>query len=128
MGNVDVDEFVRARVDPKLRPSVALIRRLMKECAPEAQEIISYGIPAYRAKRVIAVISPTKTDITLAFSQGARFRDKYGLLRGVGNVSKHVKIKDAAKANKAALRDYIKQALALDARATLRPPGRARAR
>lgn len=120
MGNKDVDDFVKAKVDPQLRPAVALIRSLMQECAPDAQEIISYGIPAYRANRIVAVISPTKNDITFSFSQGAKFRDKHGLLRGAGNVSRHVKIRHAAEANKAALRDYIKQALALDARVTAR--------
>ncbi len=111
-----VDNFVRVRVDPKLRPAVALIRSLMKECAPNAEEIISYGIPAYRAKRIVAVISPTKRDITFAFSRGAEFEDKYGLLQGSGRISKHVKIGDAAHVNKAALRYYIRQALRLDAR------------
>lgn len=111
-----VDEFVKTRVASNLQPVVALIRSLMRECAPEAQEVISYGIPAYKVKTILAVISPTKTNVTFAFSRGAKFEDKYGLLRGVGKVSKHVKIKDTAHLNKAALRYYIKQALELDAK------------
>ncbi len=88
----------------------------MRDYAPDVQEVISYGIPSYRAKRIIAVISPTKKDITFAFSRGAEFEDKYGLLRGVGKVSKHVKIKNLADLNKDALRYYVKQALELDAK------------
>jgi hypothetical protein len=64
---------------------------------------------------IIAVISPTKKDITFAFSRGAEFEDRYGLLRGEGHVSKHVKIKAVKDINKEALRDYIEQALALEA-------------
>ncbi len=64
----------------------------------------------------LAVISPTKKDITFAFSRGAEFEDKYGLLLGVGKVSEHVKIKNLKDANKGALRYYIKQALELDNR------------
>jgi hypothetical protein len=97
-----------------LRPVVAMIRSLMRECAPKAQESISYGIPAYRMRRIIAVISPTKKDITLSFSRGSQFRDRYGLLRGVGKSSRHVKIKAVAGANKPALRYYIREALRLD--------------
>lgn len=93
-----------------------MIRELMKECAPNAKEIISYGIPAYRVRRILAVISPTKKDITFAFSRGAEFEDKYNLLQGVGKVSKHVKIKNLADANHEALRYYIKQALEFDAK------------
>lgn len=112
--NEAVDEFVARRVLPELRPVVGMIRALMRECAPRAQESISYGIPAYRMRRIIAVISPTKKDITFSFSRGAQFHDKYDLLRGVGKSSKHVKIKDVASANKTALRFYIREALRLD--------------
>ena len=60
MGRSNLDEFVRARIDPKLLPVVTLIRSLIKECASDAQEVMSYGIPVYKANRFIAVISPTK--------------------------------------------------------------------
>ena len=93
-----------------------MLRKLMKECAPDAQEVISYGIPAYRARRILAVISPTKKGITFAFSRGAEFEDKYGLLEGVGKVSKNVRISHVSDINEAALHYYINQALELDAK------------
>jgi hypothetical protein len=114
MEKITVDDFVRTRVLPELQPVVAMIRELMKECAPNVSEVISYGIPAYKANRILAVISPTRNDITFSFSRGAEFEDKYGLLQGVGKVSKHVKIKNLAVANKDALRYYIQQALEFD--------------
>ncbi len=113
--DLTVDHFVQTKVLPELQPIVALIRELTKECAPNAQEVISYGIPAYKAKRMLAVISPTKKDITFAFSRSAEFEDPYGLLQGVGKVSKHVKIKRLAAANRDALSYYIQQALEFDA-------------
>lgn len=109
-----VDDFVKARVLPEFRPIVAMIRALVKQTVPEAQEIISYGIPAFKAKRILAVISPTKKGITLAFSRGAEFEDKHGLLEGVGKVSKNVRMRTIADVNKPALRDYLNQALKLD--------------
>jgi hypothetical protein len=109
-----VDDFVEAKVLPEFRPAVALVRRLMKQVAPKAQESISYGIPAYRLQRIIAVISPTKKDITLSFSRGSQMKDKYNMLRGVGKSSKHVKIKSVETANLEALRYYIRQAVELD--------------
>jgi hypothetical protein len=57
------------------------------------------------------VINPTKKAITFAFTGGATFSDKHGLLQGVGKVSKHVKIRSVAEINPAALRDYIRQAV-----------------
>ena len=116
MQTSSVDEFVKTRVLPEYRGIVAMLRALMRETAPNAREVIAYGIPAYRGRRVLAVISPTKKDITFAFSRGAEFEDKYGLLQGVGKVSRHVKIKDLKGVSKAALLYYIRQALELDSR------------
>jgi len=116
LDKMTVDDFVKTKVLPEFQPIVAMIRELMKECAPNAKEVISYGIPAYKAKRILAVISPTRKDITFAFSRGAEFEDKYDLLRGVGKVSKHVKIKNLTDVNKDALRYYIQQALEFDAK------------
>jgi hypothetical protein len=111
-----VDEYVDTRIRPEQRAIVMMLRTLMRECAPHAQEMITYGIPAWKGRRMLAVISPTKKDITFAFSRGAGFTDKYRLLKGVGKVSKQVKIKDLDSVNKEALRYYIKQAVKLDAR------------
>jgi len=111
-----VDEFIRQRVQPEHYEIVAMLRQLMREVAPNAEELITYGILAWRGNLMLAVVSPTKKDITFSFSKGAQFEDKYGLLRGVGHVSKYVKIKDVTEVNKTALRYYIKQALKLDKR------------
>jgi hypothetical protein len=110
-----VDEFVKAKVLPEYRDIVRALRSLMKECAPNAKEGISYGIPVFKGRRILAVISPTKKGITFAFSRGAEFEDKYGLLEGVGKVSKNVRIRHVKDMNNAALRYYIKQALEFDA-------------
>ena len=45
----------------------------MREMAPDIQEEIHYGIPAFKGWRILAVISPTKKDITFAFSRGVEF-------------------------------------------------------
>ena len=109
-----VDEFIKYKVLPEHSDIVDFLRKMMRDVAPNAREIISYGILAWRGNLILAVISPTQKDVTFAFSKGAEFEDKYGLLRGVGNVSKHVKIKNLKEVNKAALKYYIKQALNLD--------------
>lgn len=113
--DITVDEFVKTKVLPKYQPIVEELRTLIRQTAPDVKEVMSYGIPNYRGKRGIAVISPAKTHITLAFSRGAEFEDKYGLLEGVGKVSKNVRFRDVKDINKEALRYYIKQALKFDA-------------
>jgi hypothetical protein len=111
-----VDEFVKTRVLPEFQPVVGMLRGLMHEMAPDAEEAIWYGIPMYKGRRIFAFISPTKRDITFGFSRGSQFEDRYGLLKGKGKVSKHVKIKSLQSANMDALRYYIRQALEFDTR------------
>lgn len=112
--DMTVDEFVKTKVSPQYQPIVAELRKFIRQTAPNLAEVMSYGIPNYRGRRGVAVISPAKTHITLAFSRGAEFEDKYGLLEGVGKVSKNVRFRDVSDLNKEALRYYFKQALKFD--------------
>ena len=111
-----VDEFVKRKVQPEYQSVVAAIRSLMKSSAPDANEVMSYGLPMYIQKKTLAWISPSKTGITFGFTYGSEFEDRYGLLRGVGKHAKHVRMKKLSEVNKPALRYYIKQALRLDKR------------
>jgi hypothetical protein len=111
---MDVEDFVKYRVMPEYQDIVAIIRQLMHEMAPDAREMISYGILAWKDKRILALINPTRQGITFAFSRGAEFEDRYSLLKGKGNLSKHVKIRELKNINIEALRYYIMQALKFD--------------
>jgi uncharacterized protein YdhG (YjbR/CyaY superfamily) len=113
---MNVDEFVENKVLPEYRDIVEVIRTCMRTLAPQAEEVISYGIPAYRVKHIIAVISPTKKGVTLAFSNGAAFEDKLGLLEGLGKVSKNLRFKNAAEVDREVIKYYLDQALEFDGR------------
>ncbi len=112
--DITPDEFVATKVLPEYRSIVVEIRKLMHEVAPGAKEVITYGILGFKGNKMLAVISPTKKGITLAFSQGATFEDRYELLEGVGEVSKNVRMQSIKEFNKEALLYYIKQALEFD--------------
>lgn len=112
---MSVNQFVESRVAPEFRPVVAAIRSLMKECAPHAEEVISYGMPVYKGNKIFAWINPPIKDVTFGFSRGAQMEDKYSLLRGTAKGgARHVKMKSVAELNKLALKYYIKQAVKLD--------------
>jgi hypothetical protein len=112
---MSVNEFVEARVAPEFRPVVAAIRSLMKESAADAEEVISYGMPVYKGKKLFAWINPPVKDVTLGFSRGAQMEDKYSLLRGTAKGgARHVRMKSVNEVNKPALKYYIKQAVKLD--------------
>ena len=114
MTAMTVDEFVKKKVPPQFREIVAELRALMRKHAPQAEELIYYGLPMYRLARPIAWISPSKSGITMGFRAGRFFDDRYGLLKSASRHSKNVQMKSMADINRAALRSYIKQAVELD--------------
>lgn len=109
-----VAEYIEAKVLPEYRDMVARLRKLMRECAPDATELISYGVIMWRGKHGIWIINPTKNGLTLSFSRGASFEDKYHLLEGVGKVAKTIWLKQPSDIHEEALRYYMKQALKFD--------------
>ena len=117
---ISVDDYVKTKIPPQQQDAVKAIRDLMRDCAPNATEYIAYGLPVWKVNKIFATLSPNKKGLTFSFTHGAEFEDKYGLLKGSvkAKVGRHVTIKDVQDitANKAALRDYIQQALALDAK------------
>jgi hypothetical protein len=114
MSNPVIDDYLKTKVLPQHQGIVSALRELMAECAPQAQEVLLYGSPAWKGNKALAVVSPSKTHITFAFDRGAEFEDAYGLLAGVGKRTRHVKIKALETMNQDALRAYIAQAVRLD--------------
>ncbi len=106
---------------PEHRSLVEAFRQLVARDFPEITEEMRggtekyYGVPSYRFKRIIAVISPTKNDVTFAFSKGASFVDRYGLLEGVGKTSKNIRLSRMDDFNPESFRYYLRQAIDLDA-------------
>jgi len=111
-----VEEFIAAKVAPELRPVVARLRVLMPKLAPQAAELYTYGLPMWKVTNIIAWISPTKKDITLSFTMGKLFEDKYEQLKGTAKWARFVKLKPVADINQTQLRYYLKQAVAHDKR------------
>jgi hypothetical protein len=111
-----VDEFVERKVQPELQEVVTALRALMAECAPNAGEMMSHGLPMWIDKSTLAWLSPTKKDITFSFAFGVDFEDRYGLLKGDGKNSRFVKVKSVDTLNEEALRYYISQAVERDTR------------
>ncbi|MEZ4670000.1 MAG: DUF1801 domain-containing protein [Anaerolineae bacterium] len=116
MAQMTVDEFIEANVPPEQRNIVEMLRALMREYAPAVTEVFTYSLPMYKARELIAFISPNKKDIKFSFIHGVHIDDKFGLLKGKAKWSRYVAIKDPQKVNMEALRYYIQQAIDLDAK------------
>ena len=54
MSSQDVDEYLRAIEEPK-RGTLEALRRAILEVVPEAEQVISYRVPAFRVRgRIVA--------------------------------------------------------------------------
>ena len=51
-GPREVDSVIAA-AEPRARSVLRRIRALVRKAAPEAQEVISYGMPSFRGRRII---------------------------------------------------------------------------
>jgi hypothetical protein len=109
-----VDEYIKAKVMPEHLEMLEQLRGLMRKTAPQANEIISYGVIMWRGTHGLWVINPTKNGLTLSFSKGASFDDPYHLLTGAGKVAKTIWLQQPSDINEEALISYMKQALKHD--------------
>ena len=71
-----VDEFVKSKVQPELRPIAAAIRSVMKESAPKASEAISYGIPMFKYNGMLVGYAAFKNHCSL-FPTGSGVLDQF---------------------------------------------------
>lgn len=110
-----IDEYVETQIALEFHATVTLIRDLLRENAPAAQAVIKWNQPVWQQQAPMVVIGTSKSHVLLIFSRGAEFTDTFGLLEGDGGVSKHVKLTNLASVNQATIRDYIAQAVRLDA-------------
>ena len=110
-----VDDYVDSKVPLEHRETVAMLRTLVRECAPQAEELVSYGMLVFKVRKTFAWINPTPKGITFGFARGLQFEDKFALLRGTGKGSRHIKIKSPGSVDTEVLRYYIGQAVDLDA-------------
>lgn len=111
---ITVDEYVSTRIQPELHDIVAMLRALVRECAPNTTEVVSYDMPCFVKKNIFAYITAAQSHITFSFVRGTQITDNYGLLKGRAKHARFVKLKRVTDANHDALCDYVSQALALD--------------
>ncbi len=111
---ITVDEFTETRIKPEQHDIVTALRALVRECAPDTTEMVSYDMPCFVKKNIFAYINASQTHITFSFVRGIQITDPYGLLRGKAKHARYIKIKRLEDINRDVLCDYVSQALALD--------------
>ena len=109
-----VDAFVsRAKT---WQGEIKKIRSILLECGLE--EDLKWGKPCFAFEGAnVAIIQPFKEHCSLLFFKGALFKDERGLLRSQGENTQsalRLEFRSEAEVKKAVLKDYVKQAIAVE--------------
>jgi uncharacterized protein YdhG (YjbR/CyaY superfamily) len=59
-----IDEYIAAS-SPKVRPILERIRKIIRRAAPDAEEVISYRMPAFRGRGILLYFAAFKNHIGL---------------------------------------------------------------
>ncbi len=74
-----VDEFIKSKVPHEHRGIVRKLRAVMRVAAPDTKLVFTYGLPMWKAKRILAWMSPNQRGITLGFTRGRAVRGQVRL-------------------------------------------------
>jgi uncharacterized protein YdhG (YjbR/CyaY superfamily) len=66
----NIDEYLSLQPE-KVRQTLENLRQIIKETAPEAEEVISYGIPAYKYHGMLVFFAGYKKHCSLFAGNGA---------------------------------------------------------
>ena len=82
MSSEQVDEYLSALEEPK-RGTLQALRRMILEVVPEADQVISYGVPAFRLRgQTVAGFAAFKTHLSYLPFSGSVLRQLAGELDG----------------------------------------------
>ena len=93
---------------------VSALRELVLEGAPEAEESIKWARPVYGYNGPLCYIMAFKNHVSLGFSRGTDLPDPLGILEGSGKEMRHVKVTTLEGILADALKDLVREAVALN--------------
>ncbi|MGQ0600938.1 MAG: DUF1801 domain-containing protein [Anaerolineales bacterium] len=92
------------------------LRAIIMKAAPKAEEAVKWAQPVYSFNGPMIFIKAHAKHVNFGFWRGAQMKDAKGLLAGDGDRMRHVKLASVKDINKAAYADFVKQAMALNAK------------
>jgi hypothetical protein len=108
---VTVDQYF-ANLGAEQASIAGQLRAILAEAAPGANVSIKWGQPVWEQNGPFAYLRGSAKHVTFGFWRGADLEDPRGLLEGEGDRMKHLKI--AGDVDEAAVRDLVRQAVALN--------------
>ena len=108
-----VDRYISS-LDEPLAAIVARLRQILLITAPGVYETIKWAQPVYESDGPFAYIKAFSNTVNIGFWRGVEMRDPYGLLTGTGDKMRHITIRHPAEIDRAAISDFVQQAINLN--------------
>jgi uncharacterized protein YdhG (YjbR/CyaY superfamily) len=121
-GATTIDQYL-ARVEPDQRAALAALREVIRKAAPKAEEIITYGIPAFRQNGALIGFSASAKHCSLHTMNGHTVADFAADLTGYGTSKGTIRFTPAQPLPASLVRKNVKARVAeneSDARAKAR--------
>ncbi len=96
--------------------TLAEARKIIRAADPKIVEEWKWGIPVWSREGIITTGETYKKVVKLTFAKGAALRDPSGLFNSSmgGNIRRAIDIHEGEKINAAALKDLVREAIALN--------------
>ena len=116
-------ESATALIDEKIKElgdwrgkMLAKVRAIIHDAVPEIVEEWKWGIPVFSRGGIVCTGETYKNVVKTTFAKGAALKDPSGLFNSSlgGNIRRAIDIHEGEKINKAALKDLIRSAVALN--------------
>lgn len=123
MKNSAPEESAAARIDERIMElddwrgkTLAKVRAIIHKADPEIVEEWKWGIPVFSHDGIVTTGETYKSAVKMTFAKGAALKDPCGLFNSSleGNVRRAIDIHEGEKINEPALRDLIRDAVALN--------------
>ena len=89
---------------------MSALRKLIRAAAPGLEETVKWGHPCYVGESNVCSIMAHKNHVNVAFFEGAKLRDKAGLLEGTGKGMRHVKVRSVGEIPAEGITELVRQA------------------
>ena len=115
-GGKNIDEYI-AKQKPQYQPVLRALRKLVNTAAPELEERIVWGNPAFvKGKEHVIFLYVIGDHVNLGFLRGVGLGDPTGLLKGTGKGMRHIKVWGVDDIKPKEFAELVKQAVGLKAK------------
>lgn len=109
-----IDEYIDSLGGDWRATTVAQLRRVVDDAAPEAKGTIKWAQPVWESNGPFAYVKAFGRSVNIGFWRGVQLDDPAGILEGDGDRMKHVTLREGDLVPADALGGFVRQAIELN--------------